>query len=324
MGLLPHHMAWRLRIGSLILGVITILINAGDFHRLVGNFLVGEGVKPVTYSGPTFSWGSTVYMIPYFASFAYIWLYAGPAVASEAKGNVKLNLILGSILTAIMITVPFLVMDVVGGYAFNASYYPSFTYNFWTAAMAVSPPIVQWILGLGLISWNFFVMAFGVVVFSRYVFAFSFDRVFPSFFAKLNRASSPYMAHILDLILTLAFLAIPLISVNGAESLYAYTPLAAIYLFLVGLTGIKVGKSERKPLLIALGGISSLFMAFLAYESVTNPFFGVVSSTGINVIGTGYLVALVGGGALIYAIASQLRRREGIELKEVFQEIPPE
>lgn len=181
-------------------------------------------------------------MIPYFASYAYIWLYAGPAVASEAKGNVKLNLVLASLLTTAMITVPFLVMDLVGGYAYNASLYPSFTYNFWTAAIAVSPPLIQWILGLGLISWNFFVMAFGVVVFSRYVFAFSFDRVFPSFFAKLNRASSPYLAHILDLVLTLIFLAIPLISVNGAESLYAYTPLAAIYLFLVGLTGMKVGR----------------------------------------------------------------------------------
>lgn len=73
-----------------------------------------------------------------------------------------------------------------------------------------------------------------------------------------------------------------------------------------------------------LGALSSAFMAFLAYESVTNPFFGVVSSSGINVIGTGYLVALVGSGAIIYAIASWLRRRQGIELKEVFQEIPPE
>ena len=309
---------------TLALGVVMILVNADDFHQTVGIFLSREGVTPTSYAGPSFSWGSTIYMIPYFASYAYIWLYAGPAVASEAKGNVKLNLVLGSLLTTAMITVPFLVMDLVGGYAYNASLYPSFTYNFWTAAIAVSPPVIQWILGLGLISWNFFVMAFGVVVFSRYVFAFSFDRVFPSFFAKLNRASSPYLAHVLDLILTLIFLAIPLISVNGAESLYAYTPLAAIYLFLVGLTGLKVGKEERSRPLMILGGLSSTFMAFLAYESVANPFFGVVSSSGINVIGTGYLVALVGSGAIIYAVASWLRRRQGIELREVFQEIPPD
>ncbi|MCG3109152.1 hypothetical protein L3N51_01442 [Metallosphaera sp. J1] len=309
---------------TLALGVVMILLNAGDFHQLVGVFLSREGVTPSSYGGPSFSLGSTVYMIPYFASYAYIWLYAGPAVASEAKGNVKLNLVLGSLLTTAMITIPFLVMDLVGGYTFNASLYPSFTYNFWTAAIAVSPLPVQWLLGLGLISWNFFVMAFGVVVFSRYIFAFSFDRIFPSAFAKLNRASSPYVAHVLDLILTLIFLAIPLISVNGAESLYAYTPLAAIYLFLVGLTGVKVGRSEGKSSLVILGALSSAFMAFLAYESVTNPFFGVVSSSGINVIGTGYLVALVGSGALIYAVASRLRRREGIELREVFREIPPE
>ncbi|QKQ99042.1 APC family permease [Metallosphaera tengchongensis] len=310
---------------TLILGVLAIALNAGSFHQDVLRFLQEEGVTTQTYTGPKFSWGSTIYMVPYFASFAYIWLYAGPAVASEAKdGSLKWNLILGSLLTTAMITLPFLVMDLVGGYTFNAAYYPTFTYNFWSAAIAVSPPVLQWVLGIGLISWNFFVMAFGVIVFSRYVFAFSFDRVFPSFFAKLNKASSPYMAHILDMVLTLIFLSIPLISVNGAESLYAYTPLAAIYLFLIGLTAMKVGWRERNSVLIAGGVLSAVFMAFLAFESVTNPFFGVISTSGINVIGTGYLIALVGSGAVIYLVADLKRRKEGIRLKEIFQEIPPE
>ncbi|MEM0065150.1 MAG: amino acid permease [Metallosphaera sp.] len=311
---------------SLALGVIMLIHSgiAGTFHSAINDFITREGINESSYRGPVFSLPSTIYMIPYFASFAYIWLYAGPAVASEAKGSIKWNLLFASVLTAMMITVPFFVMDAIGGYTFNASLYPTFVYNFWTASIAVSPPIVQWVLGMGLIAWNFFVIAFGVVVFSRYVFAFSFDRVFPSFFAKLNRASSPYLAHVLDLVLTLIFLTIPLISVNGAESLYAYTPLAAIYLFLVGLTGVKVGREERNTGLLITSVLSSAFMAFLAYESVTNPFFGVISSGGINPIGTGYLISLVGSGVIIYFVASWLRRREGIRLNDVFQEIPPD
>jgi len=310
---------------TLLIALLAIAVNAGEFHSAVLRFVKDEGLSYTPYEGPNFSLYSTIYMIPYFASFAYIWLYAGPAVSAEAKeGSLKWNLILSSIMTALMITLPFLVMDLVGGYSFNSSLYPTFSYNFWTASIAVSPLPLQWLIGLGLIAWNFFVMAFGVVVFARYIFAFSFDRVFPSVFAKLNKASSPYFAHLLDLVITLAFLTVPLISVNGAQSLYAYTPLAAVYLFLVGLTGVKVGLREGNRILTALGVLSMAFMGFLAYESFINPYFGVVSSQGVNWIGTGYLLTLVGSGAVIYWIARTVRRREGIKLETVFSEIPPE
>lgn len=76
--------------------------------------------------------------------------------------------------------------------------------------------------------------------------------MFPSIFAKLNKYSSPVYAHILDLITTLVFLTIPLISISGATALYSYTPLAVAYLFIVSLAGIRVGyKENQKPLLIS-------------------------------------------------------------------------
>ncbi len=45
------------------------------------------------------------------------------------------NEILGSLLTVILITIPFLLMDLAAGYGFNMTYYPSGIYNFWTVAI---------------------------------------------------------------------------------------------------------------------------------------------------------------------------------------------
>ncbi|NON61268.1 APC family permease [Acidianus sp. RZ1] len=310
---------------GLIIAMIVLAINIPDFHESISRFLSVCNLSSKPYTGPTFSLPATLYMIPYFASYAYIWLYAGPAVASEAKeGSLKYNLILGSIMTAIMITLPFFLMDIAGGYAFNASLYPTFTYNFWQVSIALSPLPLQVLLGITLIAWNFFIMAFGIIVFSRYIFAFSFDRLFPSIFAKLNKASSPIYAHLLDLLVTLGFLAIPIISVSGAESLYAYTPLAVAYLFLVSLTGIKVGKHDKDTKIIISGVISAIFMLFLGYESFTNPYFGVISSTGINMIGTGYIISLVGLGVITYILAKIVRREQGIDIDVVYKEIPPD
>ncbi|BCU68690.1 amino acid permease [Sulfolobales archaeon HS-7] len=315
-----------LSVGTLILAMLVVGISLPYFHSAVEPLLSIYGISPMVYKGPRFSLYSTVYMVPYFASYAYIWLYAGPAVSAEAKqGSLKYNLIISSVMTLFLITTPFLLLDIGGGYGFNYNLYLTGNYNFWTIAIALAKnPILQWILGIGLIAWNFFIMAFGVIVFSRYIFAFAFDRLFPASFAKLNKASSPIYAHLLDLGVTLFFLAIPVISIYGAESLYSYTPLAVTYLILLSIVAIKVGRVEdHKPLFWS--GIISLFtLGLLGYESFTNPYFGIVSSSGINLIGVGYLLGLIGLGCVTYTVARTVRRREGIELSQIYTEIPPE
>ena len=312
---------------TLVLAMIIVAINIPDFHQKIQTFLTDFNITG-TVSPFKFSFGSTLYMIPFFMSYAYIWLYAGPAVASEAKeGSLKLNLILGSIMTFAMITFPFLIMDLAAGPAFNLTYYPSFTYNFWSVAIYLSNPIVQWILGIGLIAWNYFVMAFGVVVFARYVFAFSFDRLFPSIFAKLNKQASPVYAHILDLITTLIFLAIPLISISGASALYSYTPLAVAYLFLVSLAGVKVGLQDKDKKIFTVSLLSAALMLATEVEILipsNNYPFSVIGTSGLNIIATAYIFSLVGLGVITYALAKYFRKKEGIDISLVYKEIPPE
>ncbi len=310
---------------GLFAGILAIS-TATHFHADVLSFLEKDGVSPSPYTGPSFSLTSTLFMIPYFASFAYIWLYAGPAVSGEisSQRGIKYNIIIGSLLTLAMITIPFYIMYLKGGYSFNMSLYPSGTYNFWSAAMAVSNPLVQALIGIGLISWEFFVMSFGIVVFARYVFAFSFDRLFPEVFSRLNKVGSPVHAHLLDLLVTLIFLSFPIISPDGVQALYSYTPLAIAYLFLVGIAGVRLGIKNGDKLIGTLGGLSSALMVFMGYEAFTNPYFGVVNDGKPFIPGIIYIVSLVGMGAVVYSLSKIIRERKGINIDLSFKEIPPE
>jgi amino acid transporter len=104
------------------LAAMVVGLSIPNFHVEITRFLDYfklTGQKP--YTGPSFSLYSTLYMVPYFASYAYIWLYAGPAVAAEIKTRSGLvyNEILGSLITLLFITTPLLLMDLAAGYGFN-------------------------------------------------------------------------------------------------------------------------------------------------------------------------------------------------------------
>ncbi|EWG07668.1 MAG: amino acid transporter [Candidatus Aramenus sulfurataquae] len=311
-----------------VVATLVLAVNVNDFHSRIAPFLQAFSLTPEPYTGPTFSWPATLYMLPYFASFAYIWLYAGPAVSAEIKTErgIKYNLLLGSLLTLFLITVPFWLMDVAGGYGFNFSLYQTGTYNFWSVAMALAGnEALQWFIGISLIAWEFFVMAFGVVVFARYVFAFAFDRLFPEVFARLNKQSSPVYAHLLDFVVTLVFLLFPIILPTGYEALYSYTPLAVAYLFLISLAGIRFAREKRSMAILVTSVLSAAFMAFMGYESFTNPYFGVITSNGQPYVpGIAYVVSLIGLGVVIYVASKVYNLRRGINIDLNYKEIPPE
>jgi amino acid transporter len=318
-----------------MVGTLTAMIILGlsipNFHQEITPFLKYFNLtnqKP--YRGPMFNLYSTLYMVPYLASFAYIWLYAGPAVSAEIRTRKGLlyNEILGSLLTVIFITIPFLLMDLAAGYKFNMTYYPTQIYNFWTVTIYLAHnEALQWFIGLGLIAWELFVISFGIVVFARYIFAFSFDRLFPEIFSRLNKWGSPMYAHLLDLAATAFFLLFPIISPNGYEALYSYTPLAIIYLVLVSIAGIRAAKKEGNKGMLITAILSLIPLALLGYEAFTNPYFGVIESlTPLQPYypGLAYVLGLIGLGALIYGIAKYINLRRGIDISLIYTEIPPE
>src|SRR5208283_1682006 len=110
-----------------------------------------------SYSGPTFDFGATIFMLPFFSIFVYPWMNAGPAVASEIKGKgaLRYNVLISSVVTLIVVTTAFAAMYYAGGFNFingalgNANLVYNWTFNFWTLAMGVSSTPVAAFIGLG-------------------------------------------------------------------------------------------------------------------------------------------------------------------------------
>lgn len=216
-------------------------------------------------------------------------------------------------------------MDLVAGYCFNYYAYGSFIYNFWTVAIALARnPILQWIIGLGTVLWNFYVLAYGVIVFSRYIFALSFDRVLPEKFSQVNSKGSPVYAHLLDLSIMLILLLIPVFSTSAATSLYGAIILGALYFLIASIAGAVYGIKNRIKSLEIAGIISAIYFAFLTYEAGVNPVFGFTSTVDGFPL-TEFFVGLTITISVITYVASWYKhKKDGIDISMSFKEIPPE
>ncbi|ARM76085.1 APC family permease [Acidianus manzaensis] len=316
---------------SLILAMILIAINIHNFSSSIAPFIsdFNISIPPVKYSViPSVNWSYTLFLLPLFALYTYPWMQAGPAVSAEFKQQqkvIKLNLLLALIITGLIVTLGFFEMDLAAGYYFNYYAYGSFIYNFWTVAIALSSnPVIQWILGLGTIIWNFYVLSYGVIVFSRYVFALSFDRVLPEKFSTVNKYGSPVFAHALDLGIMLLLLLIPVFSTEAAVSLYGATILGALYFLIVSIAGAFYGIRNKISILSIAGIISALYFAFLTYEAGINPIFGFNSTVDNIPITKIFVISVLVMGAIVYLISWYKNKKKGIDINIAFKEIPPE
>jgi len=106
------------------------------------------------------------------------------------------------------------------------------------------------------------------------------------------------------------FLAVPIISPNGYEALYSYTPLAIAYLVLVSIAGIRQALSEGNMGMLISALLSIVFLGFMGYEAFTNPYFGVISDNGAPYWpGIAYIVSLIGLGVITFVSSYYIGRR---------------
>ncbi|QKQ99183.1 APC family permease [Metallosphaera tengchongensis] len=324
-------------LASLVVAMVVIGASATHFGASIQPFLnsINSSLITTYQTSPhvtfpsNFSLVSTILLLPLFALYTYPWMQAGPAVSAEFKQSdkvAKFNLLFALLLTAALVTGAFLEMDVVAGYQFNFQAYPYFIYNFWTVAIALAGnPILQWFIGLGAILWNFFVLSYGVIVFSRYIFALSFDRILPEKFAEVNKYGSPIYAHALDLTITLLFLLVPVFSLNAALSLYGATILGSLYFLVASVAGALYGLKQKVKSLSVAGIISSIYFAFLTYEAATNPLFGFTTgNNSVNFTTLLFVLGVIAVGVVVYLASKYNNKRKGIDISLVFKEIPPE
>jgi len=169
----------------------------------------------------------------------------------------------------------------------------------------------------------------------RFVFAWSFDRVVPTFLSNVDmRYHSPYAALIFVTIVAIVF-----------QALWLWTPLLQYFAYIVfgwmimqiitSIAGIVFPKRrpdiwERAPAIVKakVGGvpvlsilavISIILAAYLGYASISPAFVGELDP-GIMAFTIGLFII----GLVIYAISSLYHRRVGIPLELSFKELPPE
>ncbi len=328
---------WTVGIIALIVSIVALLY-AG--RTGVENYVNSLDISNTSYQsiaasyhGSHFNFANTLLMLPYFALFTYPWFNAAPSIGSEIKGQkaISWNAPVSLILTFILITVPFATMYYVGGFAFingaltNSNLVNDYSFNFWTLAMGVSSSFpIQLVIGLGWILFTVAVLAFGIITISRYLLAQSFDRFLPEKLSYVSpRFSSPVVAHVLDLVVTVTLIGLASFLYGRISSLYGAIVASMIYFAFVGvgavIYAVRHSNDKSRTILAMAGSLQVLVFAYLTYE-----FFAYYSVWGGNSLAYGYIVATFIAGALIYITSKRWHSRKGIDISIAFKEIPPE
>jgi amino acid transporter len=323
-------------IATALIAIFTLLV-AG--HNGVVNYMNSLGNSNLTYSavaskysGPSFNFYNTLLMVPFFAFFTYPWINAGPAIASEikSKGAIKWNIPISAVIVFALVTGSYATMYFVGGYNFitsafsNSALVNNYSFNFWTLAMGVSGnSILELIIGLGWILWLISIIAYGIIIFSRYMFAQAFDRYLPSKFAYVNRYGSPVVGYVTFFGIVVVFIAGASFLYGTISSLYGIIVANMAYFGIVGLAaavwGIRKERGAIRSTLVIAGILEAAVFSWLVYMFLDYP-----SVWGATTLAYGYVVATVVLGIVIYFASKQYHMSKGIDIGLTFKEIPPE
>lgn len=339
---------WGYKIVSIctVIGILTLiagnisLLSAGN-QGVVSymNFLNSIGANTTyskvaaSYTGPTFDFNATILMLPFFAIYVYPWVFAGPAVASELKGGnrtLKWNVPIASLITFIFVTGSFATMYYVGSFAFitaafaNPTLVYTYSFNFWTLAMGVaSSPALAWFIGLGWILWNLGILAYGIILVSRYLFAEAFDRFLPSKMAYVTKWGSPAAAHLFDLVVVIILIGGASFLYGTLVSLYGSVVASMIYFASIGAAGAVYGlrkeKGQAKALLVACGAFTTLVFLYLLYQFLALPSVWGGNPFAYSYVGVSFLT-----GAILYGASKYYHGKQGIDVSLAYKEIPPE
>ena len=173
-----------------------------------------------------------------------------------------------------------------------------------------------------------------ILLLTRNVFAWSFDRVVPTKLSALDRRyNSPYMALIVVIVLSMVAQVLWLYTSWLSYIAYGITGLFIVSA-ICGLAGIVFPYRRKElfeaapdmvkkrvagiPVMTILGVLTFIISALVAYATVLPAYVGVINYTYVAVLILTFIVALV-----IYFVSAAYHGRK-IPLSLTFKEIPPE
>ncbi|BDR92884.1 APC family permease [Vulcanisaeta souniana] len=175
----------------------------------------------------------------------------------------------------------------------------------------------------------------GVIVqISRYLLAFSMDRVLPMALSYVSlRTHSPIMAHLVDLVVTIALIYILILTPLSSALLYAidldalvllvFTFVVSILLALVMHVRGIIKLEASKRLLITLDLVYLMVLSIFVYYWLTqSQYYLLITGSPLQLLAESSIIFIV--GLVVFAAASYIRSKEGIPLSLTYAEIPPE
>ena len=327
---------WIIGLIAITLAVITLLsagrtgVESYINHLNIPNTTYDSVAN--SYSGPTFDLNGTLLMMPYFALFTYPWFNAAPSVGSELKGKAsRWNIPISLVVAFLVVTIPYATMYYVGGFGFttaalsNPALVIDHSFNFWSLAMGVSSnPVQSFIIGFGWITLTVAILAFGVITISRYMLAQAFDRFLPETLAYVSpKYSSPVIAHLFDLAVTIIVLGLAAFLYGTISSLYGAVMASMIYFAFVGLGAVVYAvrnESGGSRIVLSVAGVLQIAVfGYLTYEFLAYP-----NIWGGNALAYGYIIVSFILGSVIYMSAKRKNLKAGLSMDLAFKEIPPE
>jgi basic amino acid/polyamine antiporter, APA family len=349
--------------GLLIIFGLLIFHSKSDFHSAFNHYAhstygststdaYNATIKDGTYSGASslggLAFGSTILLVPMIAFFN-LWSNWGATLYGEVRGasDFRKNIyaMAGALVFTTILAIVFLLLI---AHTMGWNFYNSANNAWWagkdqmggvwpypvTLATFFVSPWLQFIVILLMSLWFFGWVGTVFLTASRVIFATAFDRILPEWAARVDRRGTPYFAILIMLgpSLVIAYF----YAYNSKFTSWTLDATLVIAVTFVGSTVAAGLLPYRKPeiynaspiakyriaglpLITAAAVLFLAYLGFCIYKWLQDDVYGSNNTDSLIYMGCLYAVALI-----IYVGSRIVRRRQGMDLGMVYNEIPAE
>jgi amino acid transporter len=325
--------------------------NYGSAYNATYSGMISQA-KSAGWAPQSFSMSQTMGALPYIAGFslATVW----PVIpAGEAK-NPQKSMLYGTIYAItiaglIYLVTTILYFNVVGdqftkaiGYISNCGCttysLPVGPYIQFLTGMMTNNPAVIFYLGFSFLVWSVILLPAFYIITTRSMFAWSFDRLLPSFLADINDTyHAPMNAILIVAVLATLFAALSLYTTLVGYAFNLTLATVSSFVF-AGVAAAVFPYSKRArpiyeqapqivrkkvagiPLITIIGGAEAILFAILTWiDGTSSALSGPINPASVGLIGVMYLVPFG-----IYFGSRSYHKGKGLNIDMAFKEIPPE
>lgn len=344
-------------IGTVVALIVLAVAPHDDFVRNFNSFMTSFTRDQHYYStvihraqqggvgfGP-FSLGATVLILPILA-FSSLFAFGSAYVGSEVRRERQVQLLsmpLALVVLGVLnILTYYLLVKLTGRdflVAINSLYYngtltelPILPFFNVFAINATANLLLGVVIGIGYLMMSILFIPMNIMLSTRMVFAWAFDRIIPAKLAEVGpRSGSPYYAVILIMLIAAGFLAILdyttwLTTLSGIAGI-----LPAFILACVAAAALPWRKPELFrtspvsrwrlggiPIIVIAGVLGAAYGVAILVAYLVNARYLVNSSVALQWIAGIFVV-----GALIFGASILVRRSQGFDLMKAYREVPP-